>query len=471
MCRILRSPRVAATFLSSTHVHSTLEMLLDIMLRTGWSHGSFRRPCGMCALLRCFDSGAPTEVDVVDTCLQLIQACVRSGRLDRMERCLRGRLMEHEAAEIPMMCFIGALRKPQDCKWLQGRLSSHPYPPVVRGVIVSLYNSEQLGLSECVDDLLYCATEGCFRVDVGNMHLHLSRHSPEIATALGRALLAASSPQAAAGRALHVIRQHALKWSSLWRSREERIRWLGEGFYMVVCVVFKGLIGFVPPEAVLETVLLLNVFRQDTADSEALVSTALSKVDPGELARLILPLREGDELVTGLSWLGQKGSEVCNRLCLPLLYRGLLTSVAAATALMAVTAGGLPYRDRLEFASRALDVHRPEQCGPLSLAICRLMEAADTDADLAGRMLSSARDATLQCADAHTAASLYEVFLRAGRRWAPLAVKLLFVPTKFDAEEIFRRVVTSEYDLVSKSTMFHQWIQLVHPSSLLTSSL
>ncbi|KAF4713911.1 hypothetical protein FOZ62_006279 [Perkinsus olseni] len=85
MCRILRSPRVAATFLSSTHVHSTLEMLLDIMLRTGWSHGSFRRPCGMCALLRCFDSAAATEVDVVDTCLQLIQACVRSGRLDRME--------------------------------------------------------------------------------------------------------------------------------------------------------------------------------------------------------------------------------------------------------------------------------------------------------------------------------------------------------------------------------------------------
>ncbi|KAF4683856.1 hypothetical protein FOZ60_008551 [Perkinsus olseni] len=129
MCRILRSLRVAATFLSSTHVQSTLEMLLDIMLRTGWSHGSFRRPCGMCALLRCFDSGAPTEVDVVDTCLQLIQACRRSGRLDRMEGCLRGRLMEHEAAEIPMMCFIGALRKPQDCKWLQGRLSSHPYPP------------------------------------------------------------------------------------------------------------------------------------------------------------------------------------------------------------------------------------------------------------------------------------------------------------------------------------------------------
>ncbi|KAF4730001.1 Delta 8 Fatty Acid Desaturase, partial [Perkinsus olseni] len=321
---------------------------------------------------------------------------------------------------------------------------------MVRGVIVSLYNCEQLRLSEWVDDLLYCATEGCFPVDVGNMHLHFSRHSPEIATALGKALLAASSPQLAAGRALHVIRQHALKWSSRCRSREERTRWLGEGFYMVVCAVFKGLIGFVPPEAVLETVLLLNGFGQDTADSEALVSTALSKVDPAELARLILPLREEDELVTGLSWLGQKGSELCNRLCLSLLYRGLLASVAAATALMAVAAGGLPYRHRLEFVSRALEVHRPEQCVPLSLAVCRLMEAPDTDADLAGKMLSSARNATLQCADALTAASLYEVFLRAGRRWAPLVAELLFIPTAVDGEEIFRRVVTSEYDFVSK---------------------
>ncbi|KAF4670451.1 Delta 8 Fatty Acid Desaturase [Perkinsus chesapeaki] len=460
MCRLLRSPMVAASFLSAHHLHSTLEMVLDIITKYGWAHDSYRQPCVMCALLRCFDSAAPTEAVVADTSLQVIQACSRSGRLSCMASCARARLSESDAADVPLMCFIGALTDPRDYQWLQGRLANRPLDLVARGVVVSLFGSPELA-SEYVGDLLLCATTGCFPLDTRNMLLYVSRHSPRIAAVLGKALLNLGSAEVAAHTA-DVLRRHAFDWSRVGRlPKDPSTQWMGEGFYMVVCLVFRDLIGLVRPATVLATLMLLNAFKQDTADSEALVSTALDKIIPEDLADLVNPLQSADELITGLEWLACKGSEICNRLCLSVIYRSLLLPGRPhAAALIAVTAGGLPFRDRLDFLSSSLRVYTAEQCAVLSEATCRLIECDDTDPELARRMLVLVKDSILRCAEPAVATSLFEVFLRSGRRWASILCKLLFIPAGFDGRGVLQRVVTGEYDFVSKRLVILRWLEL-----------